>query len=62
MDPKLNRRMLENSFHTLVSMLHERGVSYETPSDDELKTLSDLELSSINRQLGFLARTPPVRN
>jgi type IV secretory pathway VirB4 component len=61
MDTQLNRKLLLNQYHALLTILHERGISYETPSDDEIQKLSDPDLAAINRQLSFLARTPGIQ-
>jgi len=61
MDQKLSRQLLMNQYHSLLTLCHEKGISYETPPDDEINKLSDPEVASIVRQLGFLARTPGVQ-
>lgn len=58
MDAQFARKMQLNQFRSLVTILHERGISYEVPSDEEVAKMSDADLGSVNRQLSFLARTP----
>jgi type IV secretory pathway VirB4 component len=58
MNPELTRRVLFSNYHSLIQILHERGLAYEALSDEELVNLTDQEVANLVRGLRDLARTP----
>jgi hypothetical protein len=60
MKREMQHQLLVNEYHTYLSILQERGLSYESLADEELKVLSDTELANLTRRLRDMARTPGV--
>jgi len=58
MDNEQQRRLLLSQFHDLVSILHERGLANDVPSEEEIKIMSSSDLAQWVRSLRDISRTP----
>ncbi len=60
METAMHHAILVGQYHALISILDERGISFDFPSDAEVDKLSDTDLSRLIKVLRDTARTPGV--
>lgn len=58
MDQALERKALMESYRSLLSILHSKGLSFEVLEDKELEKLSSQDLNDLVKRARDLARTP----
>jgi len=58
MDNDQQRRLLMAEFHDLVAVLQRRSLATDTPSDEEIRSMSNNDLSQWVRMLHDISRTP----
>lgn len=61
MDAQVMHQSLLNAYRSYLTILHDRGVSYETPDEKEIEKMSDVDLAAMVRSLRDIARTPGAR-
>jgi hypothetical protein len=58
MNQTLSRQLLQSRYRSFVAILHDRGISLDLPSDEDVAKMNDADLSETVRQLRDVARTP----
>lgn len=58
MNQQLERQLLTTRLRSFITILHDRGISLDLPSDEELGKMSNADISEAVRQLRDVARTP----
>lgn len=59
-DPKRQREVLEELYHTYVALVHNRGIPFKEPQCP-ISDMDDYELTNLIAELKAVVRTPIAR-
>lgn len=58
-DPKRQRALLEELYHTYIQLIHSRGIPFKEP--ENVLEMDDFDLSNLVAELKDVVRTPVAR-